>query len=130
MSQELIERLKKATGPDDRELADAVLLAGGWTAEEVGDGPDRHVFWKSPSGDDDYWDGEQPNPLTSFDAARSLIPAGLFWLVSEGKTRPDEPLGGAQIRAPNDALDIIAEAEHPSAVIALTIAALQARTND
>lgn len=34
---------------------------------------------------------------TSLDAAMSLVPKGLYWLVGAGKTRPDEPLFGAQI---------------------------------
>lgn len=103
--QDLIERLEKATGPD-REVDS---LIADW---QVGK---QRI---SIGGDARY--------TGSYDAARLLIPAGLFWLVSEGKTRPDEPLGGAQIRDPKS-LEIITEAEHQSAIIALCIAGLKAR---
>ncbi len=71
---DLIERLEKATGPD-RELGNEVLLACGWRIEEHGDGPDRHVFW---CGQDDYADGDQPDPTASLDAALTLVDD--FWL--------------------------------------------------
>lgn len=68
--KDLIERLERASGPD-RELANDVLFACGWTAHETSDGPDRHVVWESPDGHG-FEDGDQPDPTASLDAARSL----------------------------------------------------------
>jgi hypothetical protein len=126
-SGDLIARLEKATG-EDRELANDVLLACGWKTEEYGAGPDRSVTWIDPNPNgEDYLDGDQPDPTASLDAARTLILPGFYWLVSEGRTRASEPLGGAQIFRPNYLVEPIAEAEHESAIIALCIAALRAR---
>lgn len=118
----LEERLTNAK-KHDRDLdCEIYVLIGGKRPKK-----DRPLYWTSPDGSTKHYESMIPRFTSSYDAARTLIPSGLFWSVSEGKTRPDEPLGGAQIRTPNDALDIVAEAEHPSAIIALCIAGLRAR---
>jgi len=67
-----------------------------------------------------------PHYTTSFDAALTLVPQGYYWHAGEGKTRDEEPLGAASIIAPGT-LRTISEAEHPSVIVALCIAALKAR---
>jgi hypothetical protein len=63
---------------------------------------------------------------SSLDAALTLIPEGLYWLVGAGKVEPDEPLYGAQIL--RTAADVIADGQHDAtAALALAIAALKAR---
>lgn len=71
-TDELIKRIESATGKDSRILADDVLLSCGWHTTDVGDGLDRYAVWKSPDGEDSYWDGDQPNPVESLDAVLSL----------------------------------------------------------
>lgn len=105
----LIERLRKTTGPD-RELDHAIdfmILRTSRLPVALG--------------------RLAPRYSESIDAALRIVPAGLFWHIACGKTRPDEPLGAAQIVAPNSET-VIAEAEHTTPVIALVIAALTART--
>lgn len=77
--QELIERLERSAGPD-RELANDVLFACGWTAHETSIGPSRHVVWESPDGHG-FEDGDQPDPTASIDAALTLVPEGCRWTV-------------------------------------------------
>lgn len=57
-----------------------------------------------------------------------LLPAGAWWIVAAGQTRPDEPLYGAQIRRPVIGTDeILGEGEHRSSPeLAFCIAALMA----
>lgn len=111
----LAERCEQAMGPSralDRDIARAVL------------GPEinsisamEYAFCRNYSD--------------SLDAAMTLIPAGRGWLVGFGRTRPDEPVGGAQITASAyDFLksgDIIAEAEAATPALALCAAALRTR---
>lgn len=124
----LIERLKAATGPD-RSLGNDVLRSCGWRTEEFGDGPDRGQFWidPDPSGND-YLDGDHPDPTASLDAARKVA-TGFYWVASEGKTRDNEPLGGVQIFQKNYLTKPVAEAEHEKVEIAMCIAALIARSH-
>jgi hypothetical protein len=66
-----------------------------------------------------------PDYFCSLDAAETLVPKGHYWFVGAGKTRPDEPLYGAQTLI-GDA--VVGEAETDvSAALALTIAALRDR---
>lgn len=67
----------------------------------------------------------------SLDAAVSLIPDHLWWCIAKGKTRPDEPMYGAQIlggaQIPGGAR-MVAEAEtDASAAMAICIAVLKSR---
>lgn len=109
--KKLIERLEKATGPD-RQIDNAIEAA---------------VDFPKPTNPDDL-PGYPPYFTASYDAARTLVPEGFYWLVSEGRSRDTEPLGGAQVFRPTYLVEPIAEAEHESAIIALCIAALRART--
>lgn len=125
MSADLIERLEKATGPD-RELANEVLLACCWKADEYGPGPGRYVIWIDPDPNgEDYIDGDQPDPTASLDAARTLI-------------LPEHSFGGLAQVSPHDWIMMIFsrsdskarwEGEAPTAELAVCIAALKARTS-
>ena len=76
---DLIARLEKATGPD-RELGNDVLLACGWVCEEHGNGgPDTYLTWAPSADDDDFMDGDQPDPTSSIDAAMTLALDG--WIL-------------------------------------------------
>lgn len=105
---ELIARLEKATGPD-REIDNAIADALGFEMPLTGS-----EGWPL------YYTG-------SIDAARTLVD-GFYWLASEGRTRDNEPLGGAQVFRKNYLVKPIAEAEHERVEIALCIAALKARS--
>lgn len=86
--------------------------------------------WRSYGSDNAY-----PHVTGSLDAAMSLVPEGCGWLVGYGRTRPDEPMGGAAITRKaateniSEANDIFAEAEAPTPALALCAAALRARAN-
>lgn len=109
----LIERLEAATGPD-RELANEVLLACGWTAHVT---PTRMVtYWvKNP---DAFPDGEQPNPLASIDAALTLVPDGWEWALTWHDERARFELGDPRLFNEGDA---------PTTPLAICIACLKAR---
>lgn len=117
---ELIERLEKATGPDGsldldiRFYLDGVRSVGGYWAENIATGERVRVDYTSP------------NYTASIDAALTLVPEGHYWHAAHGKTRDDEPLGGASI-IESGTLATISEGEAPTAAIALCIAALRAR---
>jgi hypothetical protein len=72
-----------------------------------------------------------PNYTVSIDAAALLVSDGCGWLVAYGRTRDDEPLGGAEIVANGVSLDgpqdKLAEAEAATPALALCAAALRAR---
>lgn len=74
-----------------------------------------------------------PHYTASLDAALSLVPEGCGWISGWGQTRPDEPMGGAQITPSaryNGSFvsgEVIAEAEAKTPAIALCAAALYAR---
>lgn len=120
---DLIARLEKATGPD-RELGNDVLLACGWVCEEHGNGgPDTYLTWAPSADDDDFMDGDQPDPTSSIDAAMTLVPKGMekdftdlygVARVSVGINANPGPFYGTH--------------EGGSLAIALCIAALKARS--
>jgi len=60
------------------------------------------------------------------DAAKRLIPDGLYWMVGFGKRSENEPLGGAATFKPQQD-DPFTLGEHSEPAIALCIAALKAR---
>lgn len=127
--KDLIERLEKATGPDrqvDLAILNAIRGDGEWVF---------HDIHKMTVICNKYGNHAPGNPICSlerftgsFDDARTLVPEGFYWLVGEGRTRETEPLGGAQVFRPTYLVEPIAEAEHESAIIALCIAALKARS--
>lgn len=122
---DLLSRISAAAGPS-RELDAEIALAHGWKQERdtfIGD------CWKSPQGR--YQPGP-PRYTESIDAALTLVPKGLFWLIGYGKTRPDEPLYGAQILSPSEDWtepdSVISEGEsNATPAIALVIACLKAK---
>lgn len=126
--QDLIERLTKATGPDRGLDSDILVAIGKEPPLEFGyqrgaESWQRHL-WYSAHRDV----VEPPHYTTSIDDARTLVPDGCYWIISEGKTRDSEPLGGAQVFRPSYvAAKPIGEAEHDKVEIALCIAALKAR---
>lgn len=65
----------------------------------------------------------------SLDAALTLVPEGMWWLVGCGQINPTEPLYGAQIRRPGFSTggEVVCETEHNHMAIALCLAALKAR---
>lgn len=126
--KDLIERLEKATEPDrylDLAILNALRADGEWVFH---DRHKMHVICNK------YGNDAPGNPICSLerftgslDDARALVPEGFYWLVSEGRTRASEPLGGAQVFKPSYLVEPLSQAEHESAVIALCIAALKAR---
>ena len=66
---------------------------------------------------------------TSLDAAESLMPADVWWLLGCGQVSESEPLWGMRVvRAGDQALKPIALAEHrTSEILCRCIAALRAR---
>ena len=64
---------------------------------------------------------------TSIDAALKLVPEGLYWVVTHGRTRPDEPLGCTMLTGKEPANEKVCEAEGATAALATCIAALKAR---
>lgn len=108
---ELIERLEKAQGPHYRlsqDIGEALNLPG-------------HYRYQHPGSENQSW----PHYTASIDAALRLIPDGLFWSISHGRTKSGEPLGGVSIRTP--LLDVVSEAEAETTELAICIAALKAR---
>lgn len=123
--RELISRLEALTGPD-REVDGLIALHLGWRFEVKP--MDSKPYWREP-GQDQWWRRVREGPphfTKSIDAALRLVPDGLFWLLAYGRTRPDEPLGGAQIVDPTTER-VIAEAEAETPAIALCSAATKAR---
>ncbi|MBN9601853.1 MAG: hypothetical protein J0G33_02870 [Afipia felis] len=97
----LIECLEATNGPD-RELDCLIENTLGIAKFER----DPRVGF----GDADYA-RIPPKPYTaSLDAVMALMPEGHGWLVGNGRTRPDEPLGGAQIYS-LDGKQLVAETE-------------------
>lgn len=138
---ELIARLEKCVEPD-RELSDAVLFACGWRVnyswdvlaqeqEEIGGYPEDlldNACWYPPGVKLDWIYGfKRPDPLASIDAALTLIPDGLFWVLAKGRIRPEEPLAGFSIVRPDDMNNPIAEAEGNSLALCIVICALKSR---
>lgn len=135
---DLAARCEAAEGPDrtlDVEIAVALKIAprfdpsiyivpleyrpydrSGWVAvDAVHPNGERHCCHAR----------EVPRYSASVDAALTLIPDGMWWLIGKGRTRPDEPLYGVQIL---DGERVVAEAETESSVaLAICAAALRAR---
>lgn len=128
----LIERIEAATG-GDREL-DAEI----WLACTSGATRDKWSYIHKATGRectvDETRDATRrliivPEYTTSIDAALTLLPEDCGWLVGNGRTRPDEPLGGARITSLNGDT-VIAEAEAATPVLALLAAILRARQSE
>lgn len=131
-TESLITWLEKATGPD-RKLDGAI-----WAVVD----PDAYALCRntavsfSPKGFTEAEIATQilnrakrlsPEYTASIDAALTLVPAGYYWFIASGRWQSEEPMGAAQIADPENPDFQISEAEHDSPIIALVIAALQAR---
>jgi hypothetical protein len=119
----LIERVEKATGPD-RYLDGAI-----WKAlhPQLADTNARDTAgWLV--GGDHAQATRAPEITASLDAALALVEEklpGVYWHVARGKTRPDEPLFGAELVTTKG--NQIAAVEHDhSAALALILALLRA----
>lgn len=113
----VIERLEKATGPDRAiDIAIFKFIRPRTTNHDALTDQQREGWWETFA----------PRYTESIDAAVMLVPSGLYWLISYGKTRPDEPLGAAQII--DHSGKIVAEAEAATVALSVGIAALKARS--
>lgn len=133
--EELADRVEKLTGPcreTDADIA-ATLRIGKPTHEEWvrknfpvwrgrSNGSVEVVHTDGTGGV--HWMSERYT--ASLDAAMALVPEDMYWHVGHGRTRDDEPLGGASIIEPFT-LKTFAEAEAVTAALALTAASLRAR---
>ena len=108
----LIAALQNAT-EGSRELDERIALYVGWAVQ-----PDGQV------------QAGMPAYSTSLDAAVALVPDGMWWLLGKGRTRPDEPLYGAQIMPSHNDLDVapysVGEGHTPA--LAMCCTALRARS--
>lgn len=95
-----------------------------------------HAAVGSPGSDDPryfaFLHGDYPPCYTtSLDAALTLVPEGLYWIVGHGKTSPNELPFGAIISTSLPRHEERGTAEHnASAALALCIASLKAREAD
>lgn len=129
----LIERVENATGPDreldalifrvlDLKLPDQFLSMGiklSWQADGSATVPvgDMQVRY------------EPPHFTSSLDAALALVEEilpGTFWHVAKGRTRPDEPLFGAELVSPEHGGVNVAVEHESSVALALILALLRA----
>lgn len=121
----LLARLEDATGPD-RELADDVLLACGWSFRIVHDtitGTER--VWAKPGGT--TYGYSRPDPLASLDAAISLVPEGYVININQacGPGRTD---WSADVKKRTEYMtDPFHRGRSDFPAIALCIASLKAR---
>lgn len=119
---ELIESLKKATGPDPDLDGRIYCAINGLTFRSVS--KSGAIHFESKDGTHTM---VTPHPYTSsLDTAREVIPKGLYWIAGYGKNSELEPLGGACVfdRNPEQPL---AEGEGATEHIAMCIAGLKAR---
>lgn len=126
--QDIIDKLKAATGPDrhiDADIAITVDAAYYAKSDSPGNHPRGHVMGLSDGVPNRMTIA--PNYTASIDAAVKLIPAGMFWIAGYGRTRPDEPLAGASIVTADDQINPVGEAEGDHIAICMCIAALEAR---
>lgn len=89
----LIAELEAATD-DDRDLADKVLKACGWTIRVDFPRPYPHEpaqTWIAPDGLE-YDESVRPNPLASVDAALTLVPDGRDWIVEHANRHANHPV--------------------------------------
>lgn len=116
---DLIGRLKAATGPDPDLDAEIWMTLN----------PDWRSFARTKVGGWFTKDGAT-RPASAYtdsiDAALTIVPMSLYWLIGCGKVTPGEPLYGAQVLRHDGS--VVAEAESDATpAIAICIAALKAR---
>lgn len=125
---DILDMLQKADGGPNQEIDGAIAKYLGWTHQKMKG--DAKAYWRKP-GDGSYYMRQKNGPpeyTNSIDVAVSLIPPGMFWVLSFGKTRKEEPLGGCQIFQGGDIDDVgdpLSEGEGNSVHIAICIAALK-----
>ena len=108
----LLTALEAAT-EGSRELDERIALYVGWAVQPDG---------RTQAGIPAY--------STILDAALTLVPDGMWWLLGKGQTRPDEPLYGAQIMLRSGhgyAVDVVAETEAHTPALAMCCAALRSK---
>jgi len=126
----LIERVEAATGSDRRldALIDCAIRFPDLRPARPDDHEKHHRGF--PPGQGDIWCPTgflmARSYTRSVDDVLTLLPEGYGWLVGNGRTRPDEPLGGARITSLSGDT-VIAEAEAATPVLALLAAILRAR---
>lgn len=122
---DLAARVEAVEGPD-RELADEVMLATGWTVENhnslIND-------WWSPALKR-YPAPARPNPLASLDAAMMLVPEGIYRMIEQQLVlRDGEERAFARVRintAPNT-FSLNGEGHAATPALALCAAALRTK---
>lgn len=124
---DLIERVKHEEGPN-REMDEEIFIQITPGVLEAGriDRLDGMVGWWPKDGP--YQSAVTvPRYTGSIEAALSLVPKGMFWVMGFGKCRETEPLGGASVMPANDTLNPAGEAEAATVELAMCAAALEAR---
>lgn len=115
MTADLIAKLEAATEPS-RELADEVLLACGWSYNQF------NGYWYPTKehmkhhAEPRYLFDRQPNPLTSIDAALTLVLGGMDWVIGGGSKQGAACINGGCVEV----------AATPA--IAICVAILKAKT--
>ena len=112
--------------PHDLSALIAALEAAAVGSRELDERIALHVGWAvQPDG---QMQAGIPAYSTSLDAALTLVPDGMWWLLGKGRTRPDEPLYGAKILLRSGhgyAVDVVAETEAHTPALAMCCAALR-----
>lgn len=127
----LAECCEQATGPD-RELSADIYGALHDYEKRFNEEFGFHQYWK-----DGRWlaAGQMPHYTASLDAAMTLVPNDMGYVVGEGRCIPQEKLGGALI-TPSRAKPFdpdsppVAVGEGHTAPLALCAAALRARASE
>lgn len=114
----IMDKLERATGPDHKLDMEIFALERGWSFPLFGAALEEWAAGNRAGVKQDY--------TGSIDAAATVIPEGLYWLAGYGKTREDEPLGGAAVFRPGHEDDPVAKAEAPTVPLALCKAAFRA----
>jgi hypothetical protein len=128
--RELLARAQAATGADRELDIDLMVRFLPRHRKEQAIGIDSLV-WFVMAFQDGRWQDVQPISYTaSLDAVTALIEQvlpGVFWIMSKGRARRDEPLYAAEMLFGTD--EILGEAEADSAPLALLAALLSAKIN-
>ena len=126
---ELIAALEAATGPS-RELDEEIAKTQGWAYEKRNN--DRVEWWYRPDGTRRAYvwrDNRCPPYTASLDAALTLVPEGLDWLLRTACGGTERRCYAHVMRGDTNRDGCsLGEGRHIFAAIALCIAALKART--
>ena len=122
----LLAELQDATD-GSRELDMRVALASGYKRSRLGIG--GGFDWVAPDRTLSFL----PEFSTSINAALTLVPDGMWWLLDKRRTRPDGALYGAQIMLRSGhgyAVDVVAETEAHTPALAMCCAALRSKIDN